>query len=263
MSNKVELIGKKVKPKRFMPIAKPDLPSLESIKKEVKQILDTGMITNHDFVKRFENAVADYIGVKHAVCVSSGTSGLMLAAKALGLKIIPVINKIDMVNADIDQVTLEIMDILGVTESEILKTSAKNGQGVDEVLQAIVEKVPAPSGDASGPLRAMIITSIFDSHQGAIAYVRVFDGELVNQPLYLLSTHTPINPVEIGVFKPERKKRDKLAVGEVGYVSTGLKDITPLKVGDTITTVKAKSQVEQLPGYKEPKPVVFASFYPE
>jgi len=86
MSNKVELIGKKVKPKRFMPIAKPDLPSLESIKKEVKQILDTGMITNHDFVKRFENAVADYIGVKHAVCVSSGTSGLMLAAKALGLK---------------------------------------------------------------------------------------------------------------------------------------------------------------------------------
>ena len=219
-----------------------------------------------DFGYEVSRSLAACEGALLLIDATQGVQAQTLAnfekAKALGLKIIPVINKIDMVNADIDQVTLEIMDILGVTESEILKTSAKNGQGVDEVLQAIVEKVPAPSGDASGPLRAMIITSIFDSHQGAIAYVRAFDGELVNQPLYLLSTHTPINPVEIGVFKPERKKRDKLAVGEVGYVSTGLKDITPLKVGDTITTVKAKSQVEQLPGYKEPTPMVFMELYP-
>jgi GTP-binding protein LepA len=183
-------------------------------------------------------------------------------AKALGLKIIPVINKIDLASADIEQTKLEIMEVLGLSEEEILTTSAKNRLGIDKILQTIVEKIPAPNGQPTAPLRAMIITSLFDSHQGAIAYVRVVDGELTKNPLYLLSTATSINPVEIGFFKPERRKQTKIAAGEVGYVATGLKEIEPLKVGDTLTTFRDKNAVEQLPGYKEPTPMVFMELYP-
>jgi GTP-binding protein LepA len=219
-----------------------------------------------DFGYEVNRSLAACEGALLLIDASQGVQAQTLAnfekAKALGLKIIPVINKIDLASADIEQTKLEIMEVLGLSEEEILTTSAKNRLGIDKILQTIVEKIPAPNGQPTAPLRAMIITSLFDSHQGAIAYVRVVDGELTKNPLYLLSTATSINPVEIGFFKPERRKQTKIAAGEVGYVATGLKEIEPLKVGDTLTTFRDKNAVEQLPGYKEPTPMVFMELYP-
>jgi GTP-binding protein LepA len=219
-----------------------------------------------DFGYEVSRSLAACEGALLVIDASQGVQAQTLAnfekAKALGLKIIPVINKIDLPSADIEQATLEMMEILGVREEEILKTSAKTGQGVTEILEAIVERIPAPTGQVDQPLRAMIITSIFDNHQGAIAYVRVVDGQLTKQPLHLLSTKTEIHPVELGVFKPERSKRTTIFTGEVGYVATGLKEIDPLRVGDTITLRSAKNEVEPLPGYKEPTPMVFMELYP-
>ncbi|MFH2118511.1 MAG: translation elongation factor 4 [Candidatus Paceibacterota bacterium] len=219
-----------------------------------------------DFGYEVSRSLAACEGALLLIDASQGVQAQTLAnfekAQALGLKIIPVINKVDLPTANIDQTKLEIMDVLGLPESEILTASAKNETGIEEILQTIVEKVPAPVGDPTAPLRAMIITSLFDNHQGAIAYVRVVDGELTKQPLHLLSTDTTINPVELGFFKPERKKQPKIAAGEVGYVATGLKKIEPLKVGDTLTTHQDRNVIEKLPGYKEPTPMVFMELYP-
>lgn len=219
-----------------------------------------------DFGYEVSRSLAACEGALLLVDASQGVQAQTLAnfekAKALGLTIIPVINKIDLPTADVEQAILEIMDILGVNENEILLTSAKSGKGVTEILQAIIERVPEPAGDPEKPLRAMIVTSLFDTHQGAIAYVRVVDGIMEKTPLYLYSTQTTINPIEIGVFTPERNKQNQLSAGEVGYVSTGLKDITPLKVGDTLTTQQTKTQIQPLPGYQEPTPMVFMELYP-
>lgn len=233
-------------------------------KKYILNLIDTpGHV---DFGYEVSRSLAACEGALLLIDATQGVQAQTLAnfekAKALGLTIIPVINKIDLPNADVEQVTLEMMELLGVREDEILFTSAKTGQGVTEVLEAVIEKIPTPNGADNQPLRAMIITSIFDNHQGAIAYVRVVDGQLVDQPLFLLSTKTAINPIEIGVFKPERQKRAILNAGEVGYVATGLKDISPLKVGDTITLLTHKNDLQQLPGYKEPTPMVFMELYP-
>jgi GTP-binding protein LepA len=219
-----------------------------------------------DFGYEVSRSLAACEGALLLVDASQGVQAQTLAnfekAKKLGLKIIPVINKVDLPSADIEQTTLEIMDLLGISEEEIFKTSAKNGQGVEEVLKAIIAKVPSPQGESKQPLRAMVITSLFDNHQGAIAYVRVVDGELTKNQLHLLSTNTSFEPLEIGTFSPERTKRKKLLAGEVGYVSTGLKQIEPLKVGDTVTTQAAKQEIKPLPGYQEPTPMVFMELYP-
>ncbi|KKU18218.1 MAG: Elongation factor 4 [Candidatus Pacebacteria bacterium GW2011_GWA1_46_10] len=219
-----------------------------------------------DFGYEVNRSLAACEGALLLIDATQGVQAQTLAnfekAKTLGLKIIPIINKIDLPGADIEQVMLEMMEILGVQENEILKVSAKTGQGVAAILQAIVARIPAPTGQVDQPLRAMIVTSIFDNHQGAIAYIRVFDGELKKQPLYLLSTNTPIHPIEIGVFTPERKRREVITTGEVGYVATGLKEIDPLRVGDTITLETTKNDARPLPGYKEPTPMVFMELYP-
>ena len=219
-----------------------------------------------DFGYEVNRSLAACEGALLLIDATQGVQAQTLAnfekAKNLGLKIIPVINKIDLPSADIDQVMLEIMDLLGAAENEIYKTSAKNNLGITEVLAAIIEKIPAPVGDANKPAKAMIITSLFDNHQGGIAYVRIMDGTLIKAPSYLLSTKTVFQPVEIGVFKPERQKRDQLTAGEVGYISTGLKDISNLKVGDTLTLQKDKDLIEKVPGYKEPTPMVYMELYP-
>jgi GTP-binding protein LepA len=219
-----------------------------------------------DFGYEVSRSLAACEGALLLIDASQGVQAQTLAnfekAQALGLKIIPVINKIDLPSANVDQAKLEIMEILGLAEEDILTASAKNETGIEEILQTIVEQIPPPVGNPDAPLRAMIITSLFDSHQGAIAYVRVIDGELTKKPLYLYSTNTAISQVEIGVFKPERTKKERIATGEVGYVATGLKDITPVKVGDTLTTVQDKNAIEPLPGYKEPTPMVYMELYP-
>lgn len=219
-----------------------------------------------DFGYEVSRSLAACEGALLLIDATQGVQAQTLAnfekAQALGLKIIPVINKIDLPSADIDQVTLEIMELLKVSENDIYKTSAKNNIGINEVLEAVIEKIPAPKGDIKKPVKAMIITSIFDNHQGVIAYLRVIDGEIEKSQLHMLSTNTSFQPVELGFFKPERQKKEKLVAGEVGYISTGLKDISQVKVGDTITLQKEKDNITPLPGYKEPTPMVFMELYP-
>ena len=219
-----------------------------------------------DFGYEVSRSLAACEGALLLIDATQGVQAQTLAnfekAKSLGLKIIPVINKIDLPSADIDQVTLEIMELLKVSEDDIYKTSAKNNIGINEVLDAIIKKIPAPKGDLEKPAKAMIITSIFDNHQGVIAYLRVIDGEIKKSQLHMLSTNTSFQPVELGFFKPERQKKEELVAGEVGYISTGLKDISDVKVGDTITLQKEKANISPLSGYKEPTPMVFMELYP-
>jgi GTP-binding protein LepA len=219
-----------------------------------------------DFGYEVSRSLAACEGALLLIDATQGVQAQTLAnyekAKALGLKIIPVINKIDLPSADVDQATLEIMELLGVDEGEIYKTSAKNNIGIEEVLEAIVKEIPAPTGDIEKPTKAMVITSLFDSHQGVIAYLRVIDGELNKSQMHLVSTDTSFQAVELGIFKPMRTQQEKLFAGDVGYVATGLKDISLVKVGDTLTVQKDKEKISPLPGYKEPTPMVFMELYP-
>jgi GTP-binding protein LepA len=217
-----------------------------------------------DFGYEVNRSLAACEGAVLLIDASQGIQAQTLAnyqkAKNLGLVIIPVINKIDLPSADIERVMLEVMELIGCEEKEILKVSAKTSEGVEEVLQTIIDKVPAPAGKIDSPLRASIITSIFDNHQGAVAYVRVVDGTLTKQPLKLFFNQELISPIEIGIFSPQKVKTNLLKTGEVGYIATGLKDIKNLKIGDTITL--AKNDIQPLPGYKEPTPMVFMELYP-
>ncbi|HZZ98537.1 MAG TPA: translation elongation factor 4 [Candidatus Saccharimonadia bacterium] len=183
-------------------------------------------------------------------------------ARGLGLKVVPVINKIDLQNADPDQVALDLMDTFGFTEHEILKVSAKTGLGVDELVKQLVLQTPAPSGDAKKPLRVLVFTSKYDAHKGVVAYVRVVDGVLKREQLHLLATGTSFMPTELGVFKPQMEEVKELTAGEVGYIATGLKDVSLVRVGDTVTTARDREIVTALPGYKEPQPIVYMDFYP-
>jgi GTP-binding protein LepA len=176
------------------------------------------------------------------------------------LEIIPVINKIDLPSANPEAVSKEIQNILGVSDDEIYRISAKTGVGVDALLDVIVEKVPAPQSLEIPDTKALIFDSVYDNFQGVVAYTRVFSGELKRDGVVkLFATDTKIKPNEVGIFKPGRTKVDALHEGEVGYVVTGLKSIQECKVGDTIASMDVD---EPLPGYKKMMPMVFASFYP-
>ncbi len=190
----------------------------------------------------------------------------------LGLKIIPVVNKTDLSGAEPERVANDLVKVFGFASDEILFASAKKGEGTDEILRAIVERVPPPSGDPSKPLRALVFDSVYDEHKGAVACVKVVDGEVSQNYLRPLSVLTTLQflasgavcePIEVGYFTPAMEASDGLLTGEVGYIATGLKDINLVKVGDTVTNVKTQnSNVKALSGYKEPRPVVFVSFYP-
>ena len=227
-----------------------------------------------DFGYEVDRSLAACEGALLLIDATQGVQAQTLAnyqkAKNLNLKIIPVINKIDLPSANVEQSILEIMEFFDLNEEEVLMVSAKTGEGVEKVLQRIIEEVPPPGkkliqedhDQESDKLRALIITSKFDNHQGAIAYMRVVNGEISKRDLYLSFSKTKFLPVEIGIFAPEKEKRDVLKEGEVGYVATGLKDISLLKVGDTITSFEDKGLIEVLPGYKEPTPMVFMEIYP-
>ncbi len=227
-----------------------------------------------DFGYEVDRSLAACEGALLLIDATQGVQAQTLAnyqkAKNLNLKIIPVINKIDLPSANVEQSILEIMEFFGLDEQEVLLVSAKTGVGVEQVLQRIITEIPAPGQKliqepivpTDDQLRALIITSKFDSHQGAIAYVRVVNGELSKKELYLSFSKTKFLPIEIGVFTPEKEKRNSLRAGEVGYLATGLKDISLLKVGDTITSFEDKEAVTVLPGYKEPTPMVFMEIYP-
>ena len=219
-----------------------------------------------DFGYEVSRSLAACEGVLLLVDAAQGIQAQTLTnfekAKALNLKIIPVLNKMDLPSVNKEEVMLECMETFGVEEDEILAVSAKTGDGVEELLDAIIERIPSPKPSKSDKLRGMVLTSKFDQHKGAIVYVRVMDGVLKKDKLSMVATGENFLPVEVGFFTPKMTPTTELKAGEVGYVATGLKDVSNLKVGDTITQVKHKDIVEPLAGFKLPTPMVYMEIYP-
>ena len=179
------------------------------------------------------------------------------------LEIIPVVNKIDLPNADVSKTKKEIIHILGCQERDILEVSGKTGVGVPNLLEKIVEKIPAPQGDRKEKLKALVFDSKYDTFKGVLAYVRIVNGEVKrDNEIFMLAGKAKSDVVEVGFFSPENRKAEKLVAGEIGYIATGFKSVEYCRVGDTITFSDSVSEVEALPGYKEVKPMVYASFYP-
>ena len=179
-----------------------------------------------------------------------------------GLEIVPVANKIDLPAADPDGTALEVADLLGDDPAHVLRISAKTGDGVADVLDAIVERVPPPEGDPGSQARALVFDSSYDQYRGVVAFVRVVDGSFsTREALRTMATDTRFDAEELGVFSPAMTPIERLAAGEVGYVVTGLKDVSRLRVGDTLTSVRRPAE-EALPGYKDVKPMVFAGLFP-
>ena len=178
------------------------------------------------------------------------------------LEIVPVVNKIDLPQADPDAAAAELADLIGDAPEHVLRISAKTGKGVEDVLDAIVERVPPPSGDQDAPARALIFDSSYDQYRGVVAFVRVVDGSFsTREPLRAMALGTRFEAEELGFFAPTRAPANTLEAGEVGYVITGLKDVSRLRVGDTLTS-ESRPATEPLPGYKDVKPMVFAGLFP-
>ena len=188
-------------------------------------------------------------------------ANLYLAIEA-NLTIIPVINKIDLASARPDEVAEEIEALIGTPAESILKVSAKDGVNVESVLREIVEKIPHPSGDLEMPLRALVFDSHYDSYKGVIAYVRIVEGVIQsNNIVRMMATSADVKPVEIGVFAPGMVPINELSAGDVGYIATGLKTVKECRVGDTLTLAINPAE-NPLPGYRHPKPMVFAGIFP-
>ncbi|MEA2581789.1 MAG: GTP-binding protein LepA [Actinomycetota bacterium] len=184
-------------------------------------------------------------------------------ARDAGLVIVPALNKIDLPAAEPEQRAEELASLLNCEPDDILRISAKSGQGVPELLEAIIERVPHPVGDPQKPLQALIFDSMFDPYRGVVSYVRVKEGELPsNARVRLMATKVESDAEETGVMSPEATPIDKLGPGEVGYLITGLKDVHQAKVGDTITLAGKHAATEPLPGYREPKPMVWSGLFP-
>ncbi len=228
------------------------------------QLIDTpGHV---DFSYEVSRSLAACEGAVLVVDAAQGVEAQTLAntylAVEAGLELIPCLNKIDLPGAEPDRVALEIVDLLGDPAEEILRISGKTGAGVVEILERIVERVPPPEGDLDGPARALIFDSEFDQYRGVIAYVRVVDGVFrKGAAIRAMAGGTQAEIDDLGFFSPQMVSVGELAAGEVGYVITGIKDVTQLRVGDTLTT-KERPATEALPGYREVKPMVFCGLFP-
>ncbi len=207
-----------------------------------------------------------------AILVVDATQGMqaqtlanVYLAIAADLTIIPVLNKIDLPAADVERVSKEIISLLGCKPEDILHISAKTGQGVDAVLERIVQDVPAPSGTHQAPTRALIFDSYYDDYRGVILYVRVVDGEIKKgASIKMMATQAPGIALEVGALKPDMTANAALATGEIGYIVTNLKSTREARVGDTVTlTSLIETGIAALPGYKDVKPFVYAGFFPD
>ncbi|QKW49818.1 translation elongation factor 4 [Streptomyces buecherae] len=219
-----------------------------------------------DFTYEVSRSLAACEGCVLLVDAAQGIEAQTLANLYLAMEndltIIPVLNKIDLPAAQPEKFAAELAHLIGCDPSEVLKVSAKTGEGVAELLNRVVDTVPAPVGDADAPARAMIFDSVYDSYRGVVTYVRVIDGQLnKRERIRMMSTGAAHELLEIGVSSPEMSASDGLGVGEVGYLITGVKDVRQSKVGDTITAF-SKGATEPLGGYKDPKPMVFSGLYP-
>jgi GTP-binding protein LepA len=219
-----------------------------------------------DFTYEVSRSLQACEGALLLVDAAQGTQAQTLANAYLAiennLEIVPVVNKIDLPQADADGAAAELADLIGDDPSHVLRISAKTGSGVEEVLDAIVERVPPPAGDPDAPARALIFDSSYDQYRGVVAFVRVVDGRFsTREPLRAMALGTRFEAEELGFFSPTRRESGVLEAGEVGYVITGLKDVSRLRVGDTITSER-RSATEPLPGYKDVKPMVFSGLFP-
>ena len=225
-----------------------------------------------DFSYEVSRSLSACEGALLVVDASQGVEAQTVAncytALDLGVEVLPVLNKMDLPNADPDNARAESEDVIGIDATDAIPCSAKSGMGIDEILEAIVAKVPPPQGQPDGPLRAMIIDSWFDPYVGVVMLVRVVDGQLKkNERIKMMATGAVYEAGSLGVFTPANQPRDALKAGEVGYVICGIKELQAAKVGDTITLEKklpnnAGPATEALPGFKEIQPQVFAGLYP-
>ena len=219
-----------------------------------------------DFAYEVSRALAACEGAVLVVDAAQGIQAQTLAnvyaALDLDLELIPVVNKIDLPAAEPERVARELVDVIGFDPDQVLYASAKSGEGIDEILDAIVERIPPPEGDPDAPLRALVFDSKYDSYKGVMAYVRVVDGAVRGgERLRLVQQSTRFEPLEVGVFRPDLEVAPRLSAGQVGYLATGLKSVGESRVGDTVTSERGAA-AEALPGYRPAKPMVFAGIYP-
>ncbi len=219
-----------------------------------------------DFTYEVSRALAACEGALLIVDASQGVEAQTVANAHLALmadlEIIPVLNKIDLPNSDPDRVIGEVEEIVGIPREEILCASGKTGVGVEEILEAVVARVPAPTGDPEAPLKALVFDSMFDAYRGVVVYVRVMDGMLKpRQVIKMMGGAQKFEILEIGVFHPRMTAVQQLSAGESGYIIAGIKDVADVRIGDTVTEV-SRPAAEALSGYREPKPMVFCGLYP-
>jgi GTP-binding protein LepA len=219
-----------------------------------------------DFTYEVSRSLAACEGALLVVDASQGVEAQTLANTYLaidnGLELIPCLNKIDLPGAEPERVADEVAELLGEDPDAILRISGKTGAGVTEVLEQLVERVPPPSGDPTAPPRALIFDSEFDQYRGVIAYIRVVDGVFTKgEAIKAMAAGTQADIDDIGFFSPSMTPAKQLSAGEVGFLITGIKDVTQLRVGDTLTT-RANAATEALPGYKDVKPMVFCGLFP-
>jgi len=194
--------------------------------------------------------------------VEAQTVGNTYLAIENDLELIPVLNKIDIPNANIEETLAEIVDLIGYAPEDCLQASAKTGQGVREILESVVKKVSAPSGTLEAPLKALIFDAIYDKYRGVVVHVRIFDGSVKEgDKIQMMASGETFEVVEVGYFLPQMEKTDSLDAGEVGYIVAVIKDVSSAKIGDTITSANNPTS-EALPGYKEAKPMVYAGMFP-
>lgn len=206
-----------------------------------------------------------------AILVVDATQGMqaqtlanVYLAMAADLKIIPVLNKIDLPAADVERVSKEVISLLGCKPEDILHISAKTGQGVDAVLERIVRDVPAPQGEPASPTRALIFDSYYDDYRGVILYIRIVDGQIKKgAPIRMLATDARGLALEVGALKPDMTPNAALQTGEIGYIVTNLRSTREARVGDTVTLANSVAEVLPLPGYQDVKPFVYAGFFPD
>ena len=226
-----------------------------------------------DFSYEVSRSLSACEGALLVVDASQGVEAQTVAncytALDLGVEVVPVLNKIDLPNADLENARSEIEDVIGIDATDAIPCSAKTGIGIDEILEAIIARIPAPRGNPDGPLRAMIIDSWFDSYVGVVMLVRVVDGRLAKgERIKMMASGATYNADNLGVFTPANEPRQSLEAGEVGYIIAGIKELQAAKVGDTVTLIKlgsggsAFTATEALPGFKEIQPQVFAGLYP-
>ncbi len=218
-----------------------------------------------DFNYEVSRSLSACEGVLLLVDAAQGVEAQTIANAYLALEhnlcMIPILNKIDLPNADIEGAKRQIEDVIGLDASETLHISAKQGSGIEEVLEAIIKQIPPPVGNATAPLKALIMDSWFDDYQGVIVLTRVIDGKVFpGLKLQVMSTGKTVTVGEVGIFTPKREKRTSLDTGEVGYVVCGIKRVGDIAIGDTLTEAEHPT-LEPCPGYREPKPMVFCGLY--